>query len=218
VPVISAVGHESDVTIADFVADLRAPTPSAAAEIVVSAKDQFCSRIDRLRERLRATAHGRVHALSRRVHMLSGRPALAGFRGRVAMRGRHAAELSHALARVMRAQIAARDRRVQHLRRNLDSFDIGRRLGGIRTRLVSAEGRLAHAAARTRHRAESQLRDCASRLDALSPLAVLARGYAVCWTEDRTRAIRDAATTKPGDRVRVTLAKGELECDVRAKG
>src|SRR3989440_7166717 len=66
VPVISAVGHETDVTIADFVADLRAPTPSAAAELVVAAKDEFCSRIDRLGDRLRASALARVQTLSRR--------------------------------------------------------------------------------------------------------------------------------------------------------
>ena len=74
VPVISAVGHETDVTIADFVADLRAPTPSAAAEIVVAAKDDFCGRIDRLRGRLRAAARARVQGLSRRVHV-ARRPA-----------------------------------------------------------------------------------------------------------------------------------------------
>ena len=63
-PVISAVGHESDVTIADFVADVRAPTPSAAAELVVARKDEFCSRIDRLHERLVARAHARVQRLA----------------------------------------------------------------------------------------------------------------------------------------------------------
>src|SRR5215475_13928679 len=76
VPVISAVGHESDTTIADFVADRRAPTPSAAAEIVVAAHDEFCSRVDRLQDRLRAAARGRIQGWSRRVHMLSGRSAL----------------------------------------------------------------------------------------------------------------------------------------------
>ena len=70
VPVIAAVGHETDVTIADFVADLRAPTPSAAAELVVSAKEDFCSRIDRLRDQLRAAAHRRVQTLGRRVHAI----------------------------------------------------------------------------------------------------------------------------------------------------
>src|SRR3989475_5055657 len=75
VPVISAVGHETDVTIADFVADLRAPTPSAAAEVGVRRHDEFCRRLDGLRDRLRAAAHGRVQTLSRRVHVVSGRPA-----------------------------------------------------------------------------------------------------------------------------------------------
>src|SRR2546423_317201 len=60
IPVISAVGHQTDVTIADFVADVRAPTPSAAAELVVARKDEFCGRIDRLEDRLRAAARGRV--------------------------------------------------------------------------------------------------------------------------------------------------------------
>src|SRR5436309_4504808 len=98
VPVISGIGHETDVTIADFVADLRAPTPSAAAELVVAAKDDFCARIDRLEDRLRAAAGARVQRLSRRVHIADSRPVFAGFRGRLAMRGRHAAEISHALA------------------------------------------------------------------------------------------------------------------------
>jgi exodeoxyribonuclease VII large subunit len=215
VPVISAVGHETDVTIADFVADVRAPTPSAAAELVVSRKDEFCGRIDRLEDRLRAAARGRVQRLSRRVHMLSGRPALAGFVGRVAMRGRRAAELAHALARVTRATLAGRDRRVQQLRRQLAMFDLGRRLAGIRTRLVTGHGQLETAMTARRHRADSQLRGCASRLEAMSPLAVLGRGYAVAWNADRTRALRDAGETAAGDRVRVTLAKGELDCEVR---
>src|SRR5437868_10806991 len=101
VPVISGVGHETDFTIADFVADVRAPTPSAAAELVVSAKDEFCGRIDRLQDRLRAAVLARVQGSSRRVHIVDGRPAFAGFRGRVAMRGRYAAELSHALVRIL---------------------------------------------------------------------------------------------------------------------
>src|SRR5438128_3785730 len=105
VPVIAAVGHETNVTIADFVSDGRAPTPSPAAELVVSRHDEFCSRIDRLRDRLRAAAGGRIQGLSRRVHIVSSRSALAGYPGRIALRGRHAAELTHALARTMRASV-----------------------------------------------------------------------------------------------------------------
>ena len=215
VPVISAVGHETDVTIADFVADLRAPTPSAAAEMVLAAKDEFQARIDRLSDRLRAAVEGRIERLSRRVHATAGRPALAGFPGRVAMKGRHAAELSHALARITRATIAVRERRIGFLRRQLDMFDLGRRLAAIRTRLVSADGRMDHAGRTCRQRAEARWRETAGRLGSLSPLAVLGRGYAVCWNADRSIVLRDAAAVGPGDRVRVTLARGELECDVR---
>ena len=216
VPVISAVGHESDVTIADFVADLRAPTPSAAAELVVAAKDDFCGRIDYLNGRLGAAARARVQGLSRRVHAMGGRPAFAGFPGRLAMRGRHADELTHTAARMMRAGLAARERQLQQLRWQLDIFDLSRRLADIRTRLVTVEGRLTGAMARRRHRAETQLGSSANRLATLSPLAVLGRGYAVCWNADRTRVVRAASDVQPGDGVRVTLAKGELDCEVRS--
>src|SRR5215203_5897674 len=110
VPVIAAVGHESDVTIADFVADLRAPTPSAAAEMVVAAKDEFCSRIDRLTGRLRAAARGGLQRRRAAVHVLSSRRGLAGFAARVGMRGRHAAELTHQLRSAVRAAIEGRAR------------------------------------------------------------------------------------------------------------
>jgi exodeoxyribonuclease VII large subunit len=214
VPVISGVGHESDFTIADFVADLRAPTPSAAAELVVSAKEQFYARIDRLRDRLRAAARSRVQGLSRRVHMADGRPAFAGFRGRVAMRGRHAAELSHALARIVRASLATRERRRSLLDRQLSAFDAGRRLAGIRTRLVASRGRLETAVRRRQHRAEAQLGNAAGRLETLSPLAVLGRGYAVAWNADRTRIIRDAAAVAAGDTIHVTLSRGAIDAKV----
>jgi exodeoxyribonuclease VII large subunit len=217
VPVISAVGHESDVTIADFVADLRAPTPSAAAELVVSAKDDFCSRIDRLEGQLRAAAHRRVQTLSRRVHAIGSRPAFAGYPGRLAMKGRHAAELSHALARSARGAVAARYRRLQILQRQLDTFGVDRRLATVRSRLVAADVRLTTAITRRRHRADLQLRNYAGRLDTLSPLAVLGRGYAVAWNADKTSVLRDAAAVAAGQTVHVTLARGELECEVRNK-
>jgi exodeoxyribonuclease VII large subunit len=217
VPVISAVGHESDVTITDLVADLRAPTPSAAAEIVVSAKDDFCSRIDRLHDRLGAAARARVQGLSRRVHAIGGRPAFAGFPGRLAMRGRYVSDLTHTSARVIRTGLAARERRLQHLQRRLALFDPGRRLADIRTQLVRVDGRLKGTATMRVSRAVAKLGNYAGRLDTLSPLAVLARGYAVVWTENRARLVRDAADVEIGDRVSVALAKGELNCEVRGR-
>jgi exodeoxyribonuclease VII large subunit len=216
IPVIAAVGHETDTTIADFVADVRAPTPSAAAEIVVSRKDEFLSRIDRLRDALRSAEMRRIQSLSRRVHVAAARPAFAGLPGRVAMRGRHAAELGHALARAGRDAVSIPMRRLQQIERQLSTFDAGRRLAAIRTRLVAADGRLTAAADRRNDRARGRMQQMVGRLETLSPLAVLGRGYAVCWNEDRTVALRDATTVAPGDRVNVRLARGELECDVRS--
>ena len=214
VPVISGVGHESDYTIADFVADVRAPTPSAAAELVVSAKDEFVGRIDRLHGRLRAAARARVQGLSRRVHITAGRPALAGFPGRIAMRGRHTAELSHALARILRAGIATRERRRLQLERQLSTFDAGKRLAGFRTRLVASRGRLETAARGRQHRAVAQLGNAAGRLESLSPLAVLGRGYAVAWNADRTRVLREASAVTPGETIHVTLSRGAIDAKV----
>lgn len=214
VPVISAVGHETDVTIADFVADHRAPTPSAAAEIVVAAHEELCTRIDRLEGRLRGALRIRIQGLSRRVHVASGRPVFAGLPGRIAMRGRQTSELTFALARTMRAGLAARERRLIGLQRQLDTFDLGRRLAAIRARLVAADLGLRTTIDRRAERARARLQQGAARLESLSPLAVLSRGYAVAWSADGTRALRDAAETRPGDRVRVTLGTGEIDCKV----
>lgn len=214
VPVISAVGHETDYTIADFVADLRAPTPSAAAEIVVRRKDDFCERIDRIHERLNAAMLALVRRSQGRLHALEARPGFAGARGRIAMRGRHVAELSASLHRAATALVARRGRRHELLRRQLDVFDPRHRLAAIRTRLVAQRGRLDAAARATHNRTESRFRACAARLGSLSPLAVLARGYAVCWDATRTRILRDATTVDVGAQMRVTLARGELHCTV----
>ena len=169
-PVISAVGHEVDFTIEDFVADVRAPTPSAAAEIVVTAKDEFCRRIDALKHRLDAAVRGKI---------------------------------------------ARKQQRYRALHLALESKDVKRRLAAIRGRVVSADNRLRSAAMRHRDRAEARFRVLVGRLDTLSPLAVLARGYAVCWNADRTAVVRRATSVHPGDVVRVTLHEGELQCDVR---
>jgi exodeoxyribonuclease VII large subunit len=214
VPIVSAVGHETDVTIADFVADLRAPTPSAAAEMVVAAKDEFCGRIDRLTARLRAAARNDVQRRLNVVHALNRRRGLAGFHARLALRGRHAAELTHELRSAVRAQLETRAREFRELRQRLEQRDLARRLAAIRGRLSVADGRLGGAVQLAQHRADARFRTLAGRLENLSPLAVLGRGYAVCWNADKTAIVRSAASVDPGDVVRVTLANGELGCRV----
>jgi exodeoxyribonuclease VII large subunit len=214
VPVISAVGHETDVTIADFVADLRAPTPSAAAEMVVAAKDEFCGRIDRLQHRLASAARSGLHQRRSALHTLAGRRGFAGWPARVALDGRRVTELAHELRGAALARISRRQRDYRILRDRLESYDLRRRLAAIGSRLRVADGRLAAAAVRGRDRADARFRVLAGRLENLSPLAVLARGYAVCWNEDRSKALRDAARAHRGDTVHVTLHEGELRCEV----
>ena len=214
VPVVSAVGHETDVTIADFVADLRAPTPSAAAEMVVAAKQEFCNRIDRLGARLRAAARADLEKRRNRVHTLSSRRGLASFTTRLAMRGRHVAEVTHQFRAAIRGAIGARARVHRGLGQRLEQRDLARRLASIHGRLTAAEGRLSGAARLTQHRADARFRTLAGRLETLSPLAVLGRGYAVCWNGGKTAIVRSAASVAPGDAVHVTLANGELGCQV----
>ena len=215
VPVISAVGHEIDFTIADFVADVRAPTPSAAAEIVVAAKEEFGARIDRLHHRLTVAGGASIERRRGLLHALTSRRGLAGWQARLAMHGRRAVELTHELRRTALARVARSGRAYRGLRERLETRDVRRQMAAIRRRLTAVDGRLSAAAVRGRDRADARFRILAGRLNNLSPLAVLARGYAVCWNEDRTAIVRTATGVAPGDRVRVTLADGEIGCEVR---
>ena len=215
VPVISAVGHETDVTIADFVADLRAATPSAAAELVVRRKDEFTVHIDALARRAGSAVRARLQRLDGRLHQLQARPAFAGVPARVAVRHRHIAELTASLRRGAAGAIADRRRQVDSLTRTLTIHQPQQRLARGRAALTAQDRRLAAAIGRRRHAVDSRLRQAAAHLHGLSPLAVLGRGYAMCWTADGSTLVRTAAAVTAGDRVRVQLASGELGCDVR---
>ena len=215
VPVISAVGHETDVTIADFVADLRAATPSAAAERVVARRDEFVARIDRQGERLGAALDRRLLVLRSRVHTLDSSRGLARVPATLALRGRHVGELAQHLRHALTATVRANTRRLVATQRALDRHDPRRRLAETATRLTAGRARLSAAIERRRSRDVGRLGTLAGRLDSLSPLAVLGRGYAVCWDATRTHVIRAATDVTAGDTVRVTLGQGELTCDVR---
>lgn len=217
VPVISAVGHEVDVTVADLVADVRAPTPSAAAELVVARKDEFYSRIDTMVNRALAAMRRRTSRAQGQVHQALSRSGMAGFRARVALRARDTGELAAALRQALNVQLGARARRYQATRIRLEACDVSRRLADVRSRLATGESRLDRSIRAVRHTHDLRLRTLAGRLDSLSPLAVLARGYAVCWNDDRSAVIRDAARVQDGDRVHVVISRGELTCSVTSR-
>ena len=239
VPVISAVGHQTDYTISDFVADLRAPTPSAAAELVVAQKTELAARLERAAGRLDAAVRAALQRRRASVAALRHRPGLASFPTRLALRGRRVDELTRRLPARARAGLARHARRHAALRARLEALDAGPRLARVRARLAVAGERLARAAtdgqAVRRRRAAAggerlaramrdrcaaarqRLEAAAAKLDSLSPLAVLARGYAVCWNGDRTAVVRRSSEVAVGDPVRVTLHDGALRCDVTAR-
>jgi exodeoxyribonuclease VII large subunit len=212
VPVISAVGHEVDFTIADFVADVRAATPSNAAEIVVDRADNFLARIDRAERRLRGALALGLARRDQRLHQLQGR--LRHWPTVLMLRDRDVHQIRRRLDRAMTARLAGDLQRCDRLRRRLEARDLRRVAGVLATRLATARGRLHAAVTRRRLLATARAATLSARLDALSPLSVLGRGYAVCWNETRDSIIRSAAGVTHGERVQVTLAEGELTCRV----
>jgi exodeoxyribonuclease VII large subunit len=216
VPVITGIGHEVDFTIADFVADRRAATPSNAAEIVVDRADNFRTRIDRAVDRLRRAARNALDRRRQYQDRLGLR--LRHWPVRVVMRDRDRHELELRLARAAMARLGRIRLRVDAARRRLERRDVRHVTAELGTRLARADGRMAELITRRRLAADGRVRQLAGRLDALSPLAVLGRGYAVCWNEARTSIIRSALSVAPGDAVRVTLAQGELRARVEAQG
>ena len=116
----------------------------------------------------------------------------------------------------MRRRVVTERRHVNTLRVRLDALDVRQRLSSVRRRLDAQRAAIdAHIRA-YHHRAQARLGVSAGRLEALSPLSVLARGYAVCWNDERSTVVRRASQVAAGDRVRVRLSEGELQCDVRA--
>jgi exodeoxyribonuclease VII large subunit len=212
VPVISAVGHEVDFTIADFVADVRAATPSNAAEIVVDRSDNFQTRMERADQRLAASMRLALDRRRERADLLDA--TLRRWPTGVVLRDRDQREADFRLRRAIGRRVSRAAERFETLRRRLERRDVRRVTAELATRLAGADVRLRALAMARRQAAEARSRELAARLHALSPLAVLGRGYAVCWNDEKTSIIRSEQAVRAGDAVRVTLADGELRCRV----
>jgi exodeoxyribonuclease VII large subunit len=217
VPVVSGVGHEIDTTIADFVADVRAATPSNAAEIVVARRDELARRIAHLDHRTVAAIRHRLAVGRATVHALTARRGLATMQSRVANRERRLVELTARLRRALGRRQGAARQALGAAAARLAAVDQRRRLGRFRTRLAQADARLGPAALARRQAAALAFGSLAGRLDALSPLAVLGRGYAVCFAADGRTVLRDAAAARDGDTVHVRLEHGQLACRVTSR-
>ncbi|HYK00164.1 MAG TPA: exodeoxyribonuclease VII large subunit [Thermoanaerobaculia bacterium] len=191
-PTISGVGHETDFTICDFVADLRAPTPSAAAEIVIRAKSEICTQIDHMVRRVRHVVESRVRNYRHELRHLAS---------------------SDRLGIVVRRVAVARDRlerRRVMLYRLLDA-----RAKTLRRRLIACEEPLARFPSRI-EKDRQRLRATMATLQAVSPLSVLSRGYAIAFSRTRRgrKPILDSAQVKVGEQIEVQLKRGRLEATV----
>jgi exodeoxyribonuclease VII large subunit len=191
VPVVTGIGHEPDTSIADMVADVRASTPTAAAEAVSCAYTELVGRIGQLSRRL---ARGLLHNTQAASHSVSRIAERRIFREPDALLGPHALRVDAAAEGLGRA--------------------LPLRLERDTVRIIRADEELRRLGGRITERPEDRLALAAARLEDLSPLSVLKRGYAVCYDATGARVVRSSEELNPGDRVRVRLERGRADCTV----
>lgn len=212
-PVVSAVGHETDVSIADFVADLRAPTPSAAAELLAPHSDDLRLRLEGLQRRLRLCLEQRLQRERLRLESLSRR--LRHPRERLLQQSQRVDDLEQRLARAIDRRLCSAHERLARLETRLAAQHPERQLKMLRQRLDHLAAALPRAMDATLKDRRQGLQALAQTLNVVSPLATLGRGYAILLDE-HGRAIRAAAQTSPGQRLHARLAEGELDLRVEA--
>jgi len=211
VPVISAVGHETDFTIADLVADLRASTPSAAAEMVANARDEMSARIAGLTEDLRKAFRYRLLALRGTLSELELSRAFPEVQSRIRVLAQRVDDAGYSMELALRAALKTRRARHAGLELRLSETD-------LRRRMFEQHGRLTELSARLQTRARIALESrservslAAAKLDSLSPLGVLARGYAIAF-DSQGQIIKHPNDVNSGDRVRIRVSQGEIDC------
>ncbi|MFQ5895125.1 MAG: exodeoxyribonuclease VII large subunit [Nitrospinota bacterium] len=213
-PIISAVGHEIDFTLADLAADLRAPTPSAAAELAVRAWEEWEEQLRGLERRLLGAFRASLEeARARLSACLASRP-FARPRARLEEEAQHLDELWERLLRSALHHLRLARERQRSLARQLLLVSPGGRVARARERLEEARAALGKAAREGVRRRGERLREWAARLEGLSPLAVLARGYSICRKVPEGTLVREAAQVRRGEQVSLHLARGELGCRV----
>lgn len=191
IPVISAVGHEPDVTIADFVADLRAPTPSGAAELAVPDRAEYALSVRTLDTRLRTAAHKQIEVWRQRLTTLQERLELRTPANYIAEKRLLLDQMIDRLCAALPARLTREEQKLTVLRQRL---------------LTAGQGGL--------HKRRLRFAQTVATLDAISPLRVLARGYAVATRGKRGAVVTDAATLKAGDTLHIRFAKGAANCRV----
>jgi exodeoxyribonuclease VII large subunit len=216
IPVIAGVGHETDFTIADFVADVRASTPSAAAELVVQTRREFDKHLADLQGSLESLVRYRLLELSRRAHELAGRRGFRRPLDLLRQRRQRADELTSRLALGLKARLETSRRRFTAAHLRIARFDFRAKIAALRRRFEKLGNELGACVERLLRLKRERWQRLALQLQERSPLKVLERGYAIA-TDAAGVVLRDADQVGVGDGVRVQLRRGRLNTEVKAK-
>lgn len=213
IPVVSAIGHETDFTIADLVADLRAPTPSAAAEMIVCTRQELLDRIEGCRARAHRAVRFRLAVLARRLHEQATDRAQALLHRGLGRRTQRVDDAAERLRGAMRRQLAARERSRRALEDRLRYFDLRPRLRRDRERLNDLSVRLTATMRLQLNRRGQRFEMAATKLGQLDPRLVLSRGYAIVLNK-RNGIVREAVDAPVGEDVKILLAKDAVKARV----
>jgi exodeoxyribonuclease VII large subunit len=212
-PVISAIGHETDFTIADFVSDLRAPTPSAAAELVISARQQLEEHIGSFARRLEHGIRYRLMLNRQRFQELGEHRAVMRISDTIRQRQQRLDDLSARSLFSQRGLLEGYRRRLELASVRVRHHDLRRVFQGMRRELHSLSSQLPRAMRAAFLSRRARWEQMAARLDALSPLKILDRGYAVVF-DPTGNPLTDAGRVSPGDDIGIRLARGRLRTRV----
>jgi exonuclease VII large subunit len=215
IPVISAVGHEIDFTIADFVADVRAPTPSAAAELAVPVQSELQTQVTRLAARLSGSLQNRALVLREKIPGLRQTMAQS-LRAALRQRQQRVDEAALRLTHELKTSVSAQRQRLPSLQQSM-THTLQTVLAEKRQALPGLQQAMTHRLQSAVAEQKQNVKRLEAQLRALSPLGVLDRGYSLTETANGG-VVRNAADVKPGDTLKTRLAKGTLISEVKKNG
>ena len=213
IPVISAIGHETDFTIIDFVADLRAPTPSAAAELVIRSRQEIEAQAEELYRRLERAVRYRLLMARQELTELAQHGAFASMMDGIHRGQQKLDERRFRLEKAERQLLERQRRRLELASAAVRHYDARRRLATVRQQLESQVANLATAMRARLLAGRAALERPAASLEALSPVAILNRGYALVFDQNG-QLVKDASRLAPGDEVSARLARGRVSARV----